>query len=291
MTWQLAILTHQILETIFALVYRDYAKKHPRDHFVTNAVMYLATVVPFGIVWSITQSGFSLDFPVSMWWFFGLAGLLFALGNIAAFKANTKVEASQFAIITRFRVIVIVAASWFFLGDTLTPLQILGASIVFGSSLFAVWLTRQKKKKNKSRIGFYTMIAVLSAVFMGLAIVNEKYILNSVTLATYVVIGWGLQAFFMTLLANRQLARVPKLISDGSIKTILLLGGLRTVAGFCFINALQLSDNASLIGSIAALQVILVVIGGYIFLNEKKYGVQKFVAASAAFIGVILLVN
>lgn len=289
MTWQLAILIHQILETIFALVYRDYAKKHPRDHFVTNAVMYLATVVPFGIVWSITQGGFSLDFPVSIWWFFGLAGLLFALGNIAAFKANTKVEASQFAIITRFRVVVIVAASWVLLGDTLTPLQFLGACIVFGSSLSAVLLTRQKKRKSK--VGIYTLIAILSAVFMGLAITSEKYILSSVNLATYVVIGWGLQAFFMTLLANRQLARVPVLIKDGSIKTILLLGGLRTIAGFCFINALQLSNNASLIGSIAALQVILVVIGGYIFLNEKKYGVQKFVAASAAFIGVILLVN
>lgn len=268
MTWQLAILIHQILETIFALVYRDYAKKHPKDHFVTNAVMYLATVVPFGIVWSITQGGFSLDFPVSIWWFFGLAGLLFALGNIAAFKANTKVEASQFAIITRFRVVVIVAASWVLLGDTLTPLQFLGACIVFGSSLSAVLLTRQKKRKSK--VGIYTLIAVLSAVFMGLAITSEKYILSSVNLATYVVIGWGLQAFFMTLLANRQLARVPALIKDGSIKTILLLGGLRTVAGFCFINALQLSDNASLIGSIAALQVILVVIGGYIFLNERS---------------------
>ena len=289
MTWQLAILIHQILETIFALVYRDYAKKHPKDHFVTNAVMYLATVVPFGIVWSITQGGFSLNIPVSIWWFFGIAGLLFALGNIAAFKANTKVEASQFAIITRFRVVVIVAASWVLLGDTLTPLQFLGACIVFGSSLSAVLLTRQKKRKSK--MGIYTLIAVLSAVFMGLAITSEKYILSSVNLATYVVIGWGLQAFFMTLLANRQLARVPALIKDGSIKTILLLGGLRTIAGFCFINALQLSDNASLIGSIAALQVILVVIGGYIFLNEKKYGAQKFVAASAAFIGVILLVN
>lgn len=289
MTWQLAILIHQILETIFALVYRDYAKKHPKDHFVTNVVMYLATVVPFGIVWSITQGGFSLDFPVSIWWFFGLAGLLFALGNIAAFKANTKVEASQFAIITRFRIVVIVAASWVLLGDTLTPLQFLGACIVFGSSLSAVLLTRQKKRKSK--VGIYTLIAILSAVFMGLAITSEKYILSSVNLATYVVIGWGLQAFFMTLLANRQLARVPALIKDGSIKTILLLGGLRTVAGFCFINALQLSDNASLIGSIAALQVILVVIGGYIFLNEKKYGVQKFVAASAAFVGVLLLVN
>lgn len=289
MTWQLAILTHQILETIFALVYRSYAKEHPKDHFVTNAVMYLATVVPFGIIWSMTQGGLSLNFSSHIWWFFGLAGLLFALGNIAAFKANTKVEASQFAIITRFRVVVIVAASWLLLGDTLTPLQFLGACIVFGSSLFAVLLTRQKKRGGK--IGIYTIIAVLSAVFMGLAITSEKYILSSVNLATYVVIGWGLQAFFMALLANRQLARVPKLVKDGSIKTILLLGGLRTVAGFCFINALQLSNNASLIGSIAALQVILVVIGGYIFLNEKKHGVQKFLAASAAFIGVILLVN
>ena len=162
--------------------------------------MYLATVVPFGIVWSIAQGGFSLDFPVGIWWFSVLAGLLFALSNIAAFKANTKVEASQFAIITRFRVVVIVAASWLLLGDTLTPLQFLGACIVFGSKPVCGFTDTAEKRKNK--VGIYTVIAVLSAVFMGLAITSEKYILSSVNLATYVVIGWGLQAFFMTLLCK-----------------------------------------------------------------------------------------
>ncbi len=289
MTWQLAILAHQILETIFALIYRKYAKKHSQDHYVTNAVMYLATVVPFGIVWSITQGWWSLDFSSNIWWFFGLAGLLFALGNITAFKANTKVEASQFAIITSFRTVVVVIASWLLLNERLTGVQLLGALVVFSASLFVIWLTRQKN--GKGRVGAYSIIASISAILMGLAVTNEKYILNSVDIAAYVVIGWGLQAFFMALLANRQLSRVPQLVKDGSIKTILLLGGLRTVAGFCFINALQLSDNASLIASIAALQIILVTIGGYIFLNEKKYGVQKFVAASAAFVGVILLVR
>jgi len=289
MTWQLAILVHQLLETIFALVYRKYAKKHPQDHYVTNAVMYLATVVPFGIIWSITQGGVSLDFSNSIWWFFGLAGLLFALGNITAFKANTRVEASQFAIITSFRTVVVVIASRLLLSERLTPTQMTGAIIVFAASLFVISLNRRPVAKSK--LGFYSIIAAVSAILMGLAVTNEKYILGSVDIATYVVIGWGLQAFFMTVLANRQLARVPQLVKDGSIKTILLLGALRTVAGFCFINALQLSNNASLIASIAALQIILVTIGGYIFLNEKKYGVQKFIAACAAFVGVILLVR
>ncbi len=289
MTWQLAILTHQILETIFSLVYRKYAKNHEGDHFVTNATMYLATVVPFGIIWSITQGGVSLDFSSSIWWFFLLAGFLFALGNITAFKANTRLEASRFAIIYSFRTVVIVFASWMLLNETLKPSQMLGAAIVFSASVFVIWLSRQRNS-NKG-VSVYSIIAVASAILMGLAVVNEKYILNNVTLATYVVIGWGLQAFFMTLLANRQMVRVKGLIKDGSIKTILLLGVLRTVAGFAFINALQLSNNASLIASIAAFQIILVNIGGYIFLNERKYGAYKFVAASAAFAGVILLVH
>lgn len=289
MTWQLAILTHQILETIFSLVYRNYAKQHEGDHYVTNAIMYLTTVVPFGIVWSLTKGGPSLDFSGNLWWFFLLAGLLFAVGNITAFKANTRLEASQFAIIYSFRTVVVVIASWLLLSERLTPLQLLGAVIVFSASLFVIWLNRQRNAKR--RLELYATIAAISAVLMGLAVTNEKHILSGVTIATYVVIGWGLQAFFMTLLANRQLARVKDLIKDGSIKTILLLGGLRTVAGFAFINALQLSNNASLIASIAALQIILVTIGGYIFLNEKKYGVYKVAAALAAFVGVVLLVR
>ncbi len=274
---------------MFELIYRNYAKKHTQDYYVTNAVMYLATVVPFGIIWSAAQGGVSFDFSNDIWWFFGLAGLLFALGNIAAFKANTKVEASQFAIITSFRTVVVVIVSWLLLGERLTTVQMIGATIVFAANIGIISLNRRPDAK--SNPGFYAMIAAVAAVLMGLAVANEKYILNSVDSATYVVIGWGLQAVFMIVLANRQLVRVPQLVKDGSIKTILLLGALHTVAGFCFINALQLSDNAALIASIAALQIILVTIGGYIFLNEKKHGVQKFVAASAAFVGVILLVR
>lgn len=289
MTWQLAILTHQILETIFSLVYRKYARKHSGDHYITNAVMYLATIVPFGIIWSLTQGGPSLNFSGDLWWFFLLAGLLFALGNITAFAANTKVEASQFSIITSFRTVVIVVASWLLLNERLDFPQIIGAVIVFSASMFVIWLTRRRHAKRE--FGLYSLIAVLSAVLMGLAITNEKYILDGVTLATYVVIGWGLQAFFMALLAHRQFGRVKALIKDGSIKIILLLGALRAVAGFAFINALQLSDNVALIGSIAALHIILVTVGGYIFLRERKYGVYKFAAASAAFAGVVLLVS
>jgi len=288
-TWQLAILTHQILETIFSLVYRNYAKKHEGDHYVTNAIMYLATVVPFGIVWSLTKGGPTLDFSNNLWWFFILAGFLFAVGNITAFKANTKVEASQFAIIYSFRTVVIVIASWLLLSERLTHNQLIGAVLVFTASLFVIWLSRPRNTKRKLNV--YSLIAGASAVLMGLAVTNEKYILSGVTIATYVVIGWGLQAFFMTLLANRQLTKVKQLVKDGSIKTILLLGILRTIAGFAFINALQLSNNASLIGSIAALQIILVTLGGYIFLNEKKYGVYKFAAAVVAFAGVVLLVR
>ncbi len=50
MSWQLAILIHQLPETVFALVYRKHARKHPKDHIITVALMYVMVIIPFGVM-------------------------------------------------------------------------------------------------------------------------------------------------------------------------------------------------------------------------------------------------
>jgi drug/metabolite transporter (DMT)-like permease len=287
MTWQLAIIIQQLCEAAYALIYRKYSQKHVGQHFLTLAIMYVSVIVPVGIVWSLSMGGPRLDFPLYAWAVLLVVGLLFALGNGANYVANTKLEASHFSVIYACRIIVTIIAAGLLIGEVLSPSQLPGAVIVLFAALALSFFSNKRAKKSKTR---YVLVAFGGALLLGLSTVGEKFLLGEMSLATYAVVGWMLQAMFMALLAHKQIPQIKKVLRNG-IKTILLLGALRATAGVCFVTALALSDNAALIASITAAQVVLVAISSYVFLGERRNLLLKVGAAVAASIGVILLVG
>lgn len=292
MTWAIAILAHLLLESAFSLLFRRYAARHGQDYFVANAVMYVFTALPFGIAWSIYNGGPQFNFSPQLWGFFALAGLFFAVGNAAAFKANSKIEAAQFSVIASMRAIVVIVVAGYLLAETLRTGQLLGAGLVLAGGVIAIMASNHHRQLNKLlQLNPYTVIAVASTIVLGGAIITEKYLLNNVPLATYLVVGWGFQTFWMVVLAHRQLpTKTVAIIKDGRIWSLLLLGGLRTLGGFCFITALVLSDSSPLVASAAAAKLVLVAIGGYLFLHEKTYEALTVLAAILASVGMVFLI-
>lgn len=289
MTWQLAILFQQTASTAYALLFRHYAKNNPAQTVIATALTDLMVLAPVAIIWSFTMGGPQFDFPAHLWWLFLLTGFLFAAGNIAMYKASTKVEASRFTIISTLRTVVIVVASGLLLSEHLTPIQTLGALIILSASFVVISLNGTKhKKQHHDR---YSVIAIVSAILIGLAVTAEKFLIGSTGLATYVFISWLLQTAFLTAFAWRQFGMVKEIVKKGSIKMLFVIGVLRSTAGVCFVTALALSNSASLIASVAAIHVVTTAIGGYIFLGERTHGRQKLAAALAAFVGVVLLVR
>jgi drug/metabolite transporter (DMT)-like permease len=287
MTWQLAILIQQLCETAYALIYRRYSQHHVGQHFLTLAIMYVGVIVPVGLVWSFSMGGPRFDFQPYVWLVLIVAGMLFALGNGANFIANTKLEASHFSVIYACRIIVTVLAAGLLIGELLSPSQLPGAAIVLFAALTVSFFNGKQAAKSKLK---YVLIAFAGALMLGFATVSEKFLLGQMSLATYAVVGWMLQALCMALLARKELPQIKKVFRHG-LKTILLLGALRATAGVCFVTALTLSDNAALIASITAAQVVLVAIGGYIFLGERHNLRLKIGAAIAACLGVLLLIG
>jgi len=291
MTWQIAILTHQILEAAYSLLYRRYASKHKHDKYLTNALMYLLTVLPAGIAWSLLNGGPDFSFDASLWLFFVIGGVLFGLGNSMSYLANTKLEAGVFSVIYNSKIVVTVIASTVLLSEGLVSAQFVGLLLVLGASIFVSTLSSNFRLKKITKFNVFTVVAFMSAMLIGLGATNEKYLLDSVTLATYFVVGWGFQTLVMVLLARTAKSQVKKIFQSKAIFQIVLMGVLRTLAGFAIINALVMSGNSSVIASVTALHVVLVSLGGYIFLKEKDKVGYKFLAAAVSFVGVILLVS
>jgi drug/metabolite transporter (DMT)-like permease len=288
MSWQVAILVHQLLETAYALLYRRYAREHSGDYLTANAAMYLLTVVPFGLIWSASQGGPHLDFSVSVWGLLFLAGVLFATSNGLAFMANARIEASRFAVMNSISPIVTIVASTAILSEGLRLRQVLGALVIILAALVAILTQR---RDTAFRLDVHIGLAFASAVFLGLAVTDEKFILGQMSLAGYVVFGWGLQAIFMLVLMRGSLSPLFLIVRSRRLRSILVLGLLRAIAGFAFLNALIGSGNASLVAAVVSLQAVLVTLGGYLFLGERDRALSKLAAAAAAAVGVLLVIR
>jgi len=287
MTWQIAISLHLILSSLFAIGQRYIAKRHFYSPVLTTALMYVLTVTPAGIAWAVLSGQIDFSFSRHIWFVLPISGLLFALANIFAFHANEKVDATQFNVIANLRNLVTVAVSSLFLSEFLTPKQLAGGLLLVSGAILisAYGFNEQTKKINK-----YTFVAVLSAVMMGSAISLEKYILGFVNFETYLIVGWGAQTSAMAAIALPQFKELKANLDFKKIFSIVILGLLRTFAGFMFIRAMILSDNSSLMAVLVSLKAPIVFGFAFVLLKEKAHLARKALGVTLTVLGLLFMV-
>ncbi len=287
-SWQVAIGIYLLLSTTFALVYRNFAKQHPGKALLSSAVIYVLTVTPFGILWALYSGDISFGFPVHLWFFLVLGGVFFALANIIAFVANSKVDAAQFSILSNFSVITTIVISSIVLQETLSLKQLIGVAMLLSSAVIIISLKLNPKTLHIDR---FTLLAILSAIFKGTGISNEKFLLDNMTFSTYLILGWGFHTLAIIVIASKHMSGAKAMLTSKSSWQLILLGLLRTFAGFALVYALPVSDNSSLISGITSYKTALVVIGSYFLLREKEHIVIQIGGTILATTGLLLLVN
>ena len=287
-SWQVAISIYLLLSTTFALVYRHFAQQHPGQALLSSALMYLLTVTPFGIFWALYSGDISFSFPVHLWFFLLLGGVFFALANIIAFIANSQVDAAQFSLLSNFKLITTILISSLVLQERLSFQQLIGVTLVLSA---AVILISGKLTRKTVHFDRFTWLAVLSAIFMGSGISNEKFLLDNLTFSTYLIVGWGFHTLAMIVIAGKQMTRAKALLTRKSSWQLVGLGLLKTFGGFALVYALSESDNSSLISGITSYKTALVVMGSYFLLREKEHILIKIAGTILATTGLLLLIG
>ena len=285
MSWQIAITLHLIFTAIFALVQRNISRKF-QSHARVGTAFFYPIVSAMGIVYGVLNYDISFDFSLQTWLFLAANGFIFALSFISAFKANSHVDAAQFAILQSTRAIFTVIIASILLGEQLSALQLLGVLIlVVSAGLVAVRRTTART----FNISTWSWLAVFSAFTLALATTNEKYFLGEMNVGTYMVIGWGFQTLAVVLLASGRWHTLKDFGPSG-IKQLVYLGILRGLQGITFVVALSQAD-ISLIAGIMSYQTVLIFIGGIIFLHEREHLYRRLAGSIIATIGLLLLVS
>jgi drug/metabolite transporter (DMT)-like permease len=288
MLWLIAVASEIILETIIALRYRVTAQNNPHDAILATAIMYGVGVAPIGIAYAaiFSKGVFVLSASLVLWTV--VASVLFAVANVMIYRAYSKMDASLYAIINSSKYLVIVLGAYILLSDKLQARQLVGVSIILAASIYISVVTR--RNKSKSVAIRFIVLAFAASIIIGFAQISERVAVTIAPMATYVALGWTIQALLLLILAKPDIRRLSAFRKNGTVPNLITTGLLRGIAGICIVYAVADTHNASLVFSLAASKVVAIALAGYIFLHERSFASARLSAVVATFAGIILIV-
>lgn len=285
MTWQLLLGSYLVLGTAAYLLRRRLATTLEAHNRLINGFFFLAVLYPLGLIVALFSNP-----NLSIGWHNVLILLVgsgvFPLINILAFKASKDVDAGLYTIINNLTPIITIVAASLLLQETLNGRQLLGAVIVIASTFLAT-LPRLRRSSAGTHNGI--VLALASISLLGLAIVFERWMLTRIDFGAYLVFGWGAQTIWMAMLAWPERDNLRVLGKRANFYPILGYGATNALKGLCFVGALKLSNNASLVSASASFMAVLVVLSAYFVLKEKQWLWFKVSAAAIGTVGLIIL--
>ncbi len=285
MTWQLLITGYLILGTAAYLLRRKLATTLKQHNRLINGFFFIVVLYPLGlIVASFSNPNLSIGWQNLLILLIGSG--VFPLINLLAFRASKDVDAGLYTILNNLTPIITIVAASILLNETLNSQQQLGAVIIITSTFLAT-LPRLRHRSTSSSSGL--AFALVSVSLLGLAIVFERWMLTRIDFGAYLVFGWGAQTLWMTIAAWPERRNIKILKDKSTFWPILGYGITNAFKGLCFVGALKLSGNASLVGASASFMAVLVVLSAYFVLKEKEWLWFKIGAAVLGTVGLIIL--
>ncbi len=287
--WQLSIVILSILGALRTIQNRIIGKNQ------ADLSLYVLAASFFCVGLGGLIIGFSLDEPVvasdalKQWYFFALMAVSLTINNYLTFKLFRLLQASIISIASLLNSLAVVLIASFFLGEKLSASQWLGSIVLFCAVLLVQVQPQHKLKRKKLSISKSFLLILVIAITFGVGVVSEKHLLDTVSLSTYLVFGWGAQSvgvFSLVFLLRKKLVFPRSLISHAHVwlSAVLLLGG-----GFFFVHSVLDSNSSSLTSVSSSLKVTLAVVFSYFLLHERDQLLKKLASLLLSSIGLVLL--
>ncbi len=284
MNWVILLFINIFLYAISTLLQRIILKKE-NSNPIAYSIIFQSLLGFFLLIYGLLIGSFSAQNIKPILLNLVLMAALYGLGNIFVFKSLKLLEASVFTIIHSSRVLFTIVASTLFLRESLNLNQFLGIFLIL-LAIIIIYFSKSLLKFNKG-----ILFAFIASLLFGIEVTNDKYILNSFNIYTFLVLICWLPALFSFCL-QPSIQSIKKVINNKYLITrMLILSFFYSLAVIFYFFALRLNNNSSQIASLNQLGTIVIVILAVIFLNEKGKLLRKFAATILAIVGAILLVR
>lgn len=276
--WQFLFFMWLISTTIASLLYRRFAIKSNLSPLVSAAVRGFVVSAP--LMWVIALV--TGDFTMPSLTIIGFAALEAALGliyGLASFKAIKQSDASTFSTLIKLSVIPLVLFSSLLLGEGLTALQCIGATLLMLSGFIVgkVHLTKRSLA--------WMLTAIVSIALMNLV---DRYLVESVGVITALTTVFTIGPLLHLPFTAKSMVR-DRAVIKRELPSMVILAVMTFIQVVTFIWATDVAGNLSLLYSLSASKVVLVTIAAAVFLGERDNLKLKVSSALIATIGILII--
>lgn len=284
MSWQIAIAISVIFSSVSTILQRVLLKDNKSDPIAYSALFQIICGL---IIFSFGFFTQPIGLPNNLWGLLPnlmLMLIVYSLGNVFVFKALKEGEVSTFTIIFALRALVTVFVSSLVLNEIFKINQLIGGGLI----IIAIILVNLKRTSLK--LSRADLFALGAAVCYGLANTNDRILLGSFELYTYVSLAFVAPGILLFLVRPQKIIQTSAIIFSPVIKSIAIRSLIFSVSAVTFFIALSsAASSSSQIAVVGLTSVILTVVLSAIFLKERDNLVRKVIAVGLTFIGTLLV--
>ena len=195
MTWLLFVAITVIIDSIRIFIdnYVSDVYFKGRDA-AAQKLFYGYLLIPFAII-TLIITGFNFDVtPLNVALTLFVGGLINGFSGIFYYKTLEIDDSTNLGIFIQLAPVFYLVLGWLFLGESFSPIQLIGFAIIMAAPLIIVLSSRKKSRKIRIKAILYSFLYVFIAVVSNLIFIrgNDKTDASFVTTISIVLLGKGL---------------------------------------------------------------------------------------------------
>lgn len=277
--WLLWVLLYLVVATAFTQFYKIATKTLKRTGALTVLLQMMA-----GLTALILCPFFEFKFPTegSFYIMLGIAIVFYAITDRINTMVRSGIEASTFSMLKQLSTTFMIFAGLIFFKEEFILTKFIGAMLIIFSNVLIFY------KKGKFEFNKYILLGVLANITFTIALFLDVNISDNFNLPFYVALTLIIPALLIMIFERIKPSEIINELVTGNKKAIFITAiswGILIVAQ---LRAYQLG-NVTVIAPLCALTVILNVIVGHLFFNEKDNLLRKIISAILIIISIILI--
>ena len=277
--WLVYVILYLVLATTFTQFYKISTKTLKKAGALTVLLQITA-----GLTSLLLCPFFSFQFQtdIKVYIMLGFSIVFYAISDRINTTVRSGIEASTFSMLKQLSTTFMIFAGLLFFKEQFILTKFIGAMLIIFSNVLIFY------KKGKFEFNKYILLGILANISFTIALFLDVNISDNFNLPFYVAITLIVPSVLITIFERIKPSEIKNELVNGNKKAILITAiswGIMIVAQ---LRAYQLG-NVTIVAPLCALTVILNVIVGYFFLNEKDNLLRKIIAAILTIISIVLI--
>ena len=279
MNWLVFVILYLILVVIYNQFYKISTKKLTKPGALTVLLQIIGALAVL-----LVSPLFEIKFPtdIKVYIFLGLALIFYSISDRLNTTVRAGIEASTFSMIKQLSTVFMIFAGLIFLKEPFVINKFIGAILIIASNILIFY------KKGEGKPNKYIILGIIANICYTIALFLDVNISNNFNLPFYITISLGIPAILIAIIEKIKITDIKNEFINGNHKAICITGITWSLSILVQLRAYQLGE-VSVVAALCALSVILNVIFGYFFQNEKENLTKKIIAALLIILGIILI--